>query len=128
MKKYLLAAVVAIAMLCSVAACDDAHVASQNLSRDADLFKINRRVIFYNGITGDYILTIEGFCSIQGGAEVRAVTAVCKTGPNTFKKHYLGISNNVTWFAEQLENANVSVDHYKVVFKPSVIIPDIVIK
>ena len=34
-------------------------------------------------------------------------------------------SDNVTYFSEQLDSKNVSASHYKVVFKPSVIIPDI---
>jgi hypothetical protein len=28
------------------------------------MFEVNRRVVFYNGITGDYILTVEGLCSL----------------------------------------------------------------
>ena len=51
-----------------IAGCsDDASIASRNLSKAADMFEIERRVIFYNGITGGYILTIEGRCSIEGG-------------------------------------------------------------
>jgi len=46
-----------------------------------------------------------------------------KTGENTYKKHFLGLSDNVTYFAEQLENAEVDVYHYKVIFKPEVIVP-----
>ena len=38
----------------------DAQVASSNLSKAADMFEVNRRVVFYNGITGEYILTVEG--------------------------------------------------------------------
>ena len=42
----------------------DANVASRNLSVAADQFEITRRVVFYNGITGEYMLQIEGRCSI----------------------------------------------------------------
>lgn len=49
----------------------------------------------------------------------------CKTGPETYKKHFLGLSQNVTYFAEQLESAQVDVYHYKVIFKPEAIIPDV---
>ena len=48
---------------------------------------------------------------------------ICKTGPALFKKHFLGLSDNVTYFAEQLEPAQANVYHYRVTFKPSVIIP-----
>jgi hypothetical protein len=100
----------------------DAMVASHNLSKAADMFQITRRIVFYNGITTDYILSIEGRCSLDISSTLRVT---CKTGPNTFKKHYLGLSDNVTFFAEQLEVANVSTYRYKVIFKPSTIIPDI---
>lgn len=120
--------IAALLTAASLAACsNDAQVASRNLSQAADNFEINRRVVFYNGITGDYMLSIEGLCSLDA-TEGRKVAITCKTGPQAFKKHYLGLSDNVTYFIEQLEPAGVSVYRYKVVFKPSVILPDVVIK
>ncbi|BCQ23138.1 hypothetical protein NK8_12630 [Caballeronia sp. NK8] len=103
-------------------------MASRNLSKAADNFEINRRVVFYNGITGEYMLSIEGLCSLGNADKSREVTITCKTGPANFKKHFLGLSDNVTYFVEQLDGANVSTYHYKVIFKPSVIVPDISIK
>lgn len=103
----------------------EADVASRNLSQAADMFEITRRIVFYNGITADYILTIEGLCSLGNNDKHREVTVTCKTGPTEYKKHFLGLSDNVTFFAEQIEAAKVSKHHYRVIFKPSVIIPDI---
>ncbi len=103
---------------------DDATVASRNLSKAADMFEIERRVIFYNGITSEYILTIEGRCSISGGRGSQ-LAVTCKTGPDAYKKHFLGLSDNVTFFAEQMEAKDVSVYHYRVIFKPQTIVPDI---
>jgi hypothetical protein len=110
-------------MALGLAACSDAQVASSNLSKAADNFEITRRIVFYNGITGDYMLTIEGRCSQDHTDRKLAVT--CKTGPNAFKKHFLGLSDNVTYFSEQLEEKDVSVYRYRVIFKPAVIVPDI---
>jgi len=42
-----------------------------------------------------------------------------------YKKHFLGISDNVTYFAEQLASRDVSTFHYRVIFKPQTILPDI---
>ena len=103
----------------------DADVASQNLSKSADQFEITRRIVFYNGVTGEYILVIEGLCSLGNYDDAGSLSVTCKTGPSTFKKHYLGLSDNVTYFAEQLEQSPVSVYHYRVIFKPSVIVPDV---
>lgn len=113
-------------LLSGLVACNDADVASRNLSTAADNFEINRRIIFYNGITNDYILTIEGRCAQQ--PDGRKLSVTCKTGPNQYKKHFLGLSDNVTYFSEQMESSNVNVFQYRVVLKPSVIIPDIEIK
>jgi len=113
----------------ALAACDkDADVASRNISTAADNFEIARRVVFYNGITGDYILQIEGLCSLGNNDTPGRMSVICKTAPGTFKKHYLGLSHNVTFFAEQLEPAKASTYRYRVVFKPSVIIPDIEVR
>lgn len=120
-KKLFLASVGFIAL----AACSDADVASRNLSRAADQFEINRRIVFYNGITGDYMLTIEGLCSLGNQDKPREITVTCKTGAASYKKHFLGLSDNVTYLAEQIDGVAVNIYHYRVIFKPSVIVPDI---
>lgn len=103
--------------------CNDADVASKNLSKAADQFEIYRRVVFYNGITDNYILSVEGYCSIkdsQGQLEV-----IVKTKDGKYMKHHLGLSDNVTYFSEQLKPENVSSDHYRVIFKPKSLVPTI---
>ena len=110
----------------TVAGCDpDADIASANLSKAADMFEIQRRVVFYNGITGEYILSVEGLCSLGNNDSAGQLSVTCKTGEKEYKKHFLGLSDNVTYFAEQIDSANVSVYHYRVVFKPQSIIPDV---
>lgn len=126
--KTVLKIALAAACLSALTACNDADVASHNISKAADNFEINRRVVFYNGITGDYMLTIEGLCSSGNNNTSSKVSITCKVGPGSYKKHFLGLSDNVTYFIEQLEPAKASVYHYRVVFKPSVIIPDIDIR
>ena len=121
MNKNILAAAI---LGLSVAGCsNDAMVASENLSKAADNFEIMRRIVFYNGITNDYILVIEGLCSQTQTDKKLAVT--CKTGTGQYKKHFLGLSDNVTYFSEQMEAAPANVYHYRVTFKPAAIIPQI---
>ena len=110
-------------MFMGCSGCDDADIASHNLSKAADNFEVLRRIVFYNGITDTYILTIEGRCSIKDSMGQLEVT--CKTGHDTYKKHFLGLSDNVTYFAEQLDSKNVSPNHYRVTFKPRTIAPSI---
>jgi len=123
MKKLILLITTVVIALTFTACQRDSTVASHNLSYEADNFQLDRRVIFYNGITGDYILTIEGKCSITDQTNQLEVT--CKVGPSSYKKHFLGLSDNVTYFVEQLEGKGVSLYHYKVAFKPQTILPDV---
>ena len=81
----------------------DAAVARRNLETAEQNFQVYRRVVFYNGITGDYILQIEGYLAIIVDGDGDLVVTV-KTEDGKYLKHY------------------------KVVFKPSVIIPTIEIK
>ena len=117
--------ILAFAVIGTLGGCNDADVASSNISRAADNFEVMRRVVFYNGITGEYILQIEGYCSLGNNDTAQRMSVICKTSATEFKKHFLGLSHNVTFFAEQLSAAKASTHHYRVVFKPSVIIPDI---
>lgn len=123
MKKAILILTIVVALF----GCEsDAKKASRNLSTAADNFEINRRVVFYNGITDRYILVIEGRCSVEFLPNKFEVTM--KTGPNEFKKHYLGRSDNVFPFVEQLNSANADVYHTRIIMKPKNIIPDIEVK
>lgn len=123
-KKALTVAALALVAGIGLTACSsDADVASKNLSKAADNFEVQRRIVFYNGITGDYILEIQGRCSLGNDDPAGELTVTCMTGPNEYKKHFLGLSDNVTYFAEQIADAKVSKDNYRVIFKPSTIVP-----
>lgn len=125
-KKLLTVSVLSLGLL--LTGCSrEAQVASSNLSHAADNFQLDRRIVFYNGITEDYVLTIEGKCSFEAVSE-RKVDVTCKVGDKEFKKHSLGISDNVTYFSEQLTSKGVSVYQYKVDFRPTTIIPDVDLK
>lgn len=128
MKTFLKVAAFGLIALVLAGCAREADVASRNLSQAADQFEINRRIVFYNGITGTYMLTVEGLCSLGNNDKSRAVSITCKTGPTSYKKHFLGLSDNVTFFVEQIDAANVSPYHYRVIFNPRSIVPDVDIR
>jgi hypothetical protein len=102
---------------------DESDTVSENLSTAADNFEVNRRVVFFNGITDTYLLTIEGLCSVTDEGNQLEVT--CKVGDDAYKKHFLGLSDNVSYFVEQLDAVDVDAYHYRVIFRPETIVPDI---
>jgi hypothetical protein len=125
--KIALVAAAAISATTLAACSSDADVASSNLSRAAEQFEVNRRIVFFNGITDKYLLEIQGRCSVEtsDSALGGSLEVTCKTGPNDFRKHFLGLSDNVSYLVEQTEGTDVSVYNYRIIFKPEVIIPDI---
>ena len=124
-KRKIFGCVAVVAAALSLGACSAADTASRNISYDSDNFKVMRRVVFVNGITAKYLLSIEGLCSITKDKEDLQLEVTCKPGEGEFKKHYLGISDNVTYFVEQMDASSVDTFHYKVAFRPETILPDI---
>lgn len=89
------------------------------------MFEIERRIVFYNGITDTYLLSIQERCIILADKAEKQLEVTCKTGDGKYNKHFLGLSDNVTYFAEQIGNAEASAYHYRVIFKPQDIVPDV---
>lgn len=125
-----LAGIAATVMLAvGLSACsgvDDAEIVGENMTKAADNFEINRRIVMFNGITDQYLLVIEGACSIKDdGDQLEVLCKVSEENGGEYKKHFLGLSDNVSYFVEQGEPIKASANHYRVTFKPQSIIPDV---
>ena len=87
-------------------------------SQDLGNPHIYRRIALVNGITNEYMLTIEGSCSVNVThleTPKTQVKVTCDAGDGQYKEHELGLSDNVTYVVEQLDGD----DHpYKVVYRP----------
>lgn len=125
LRKVAVGAVAALTLALGATACtSEADTASSNVSKAADHFQVNRRITVINGITDKYLMVITGACSINID-DPKNLVVTCKTGPSEYKKFYAGLSDNVTYTVEQGRPIKVSGYHYKVVFRPSEIIPDV---
>ena len=125
------ALIIAVVAACALTGCSAADTASRNLSQASDNFEINRRITFVNGITDKYLLTIEGLCSINDSDDDNSkgqLEVTCKVGDNSYKKHFLGLSDNVTYVVEQTEPVKTDPYHYKVVYRPETLVPDVDLK
>lgn len=122
MKKLL----ICLAMIGGLAGCERASdVASHNISVAGDNFEINRSIHFMNTRTDRELMRIEGLCAKDNSSTDKTLIITCKTGPGAFKKHYLGLSMNLGYFIEQLDPLAASDYHYRVIFAPGVIIPNL---
>lgn len=122
-KRILAALTLTLAAMFSMTACtDEADIASENVSKACDNFECQRRIVVFNGITDKYLLVVEGVCSITD--EGKQLEIICKTGPNSYKKHFAGLSDNVSYFVEQGDPITASAYSYRVTFMPQAILPD----
>lgn len=127
MNKKVIAGAVLVAA--TLAGCtSEAGTTSHNISKAADNFEVYRRIVFFNGITDTYLLSVEGLCSINadvGEFGDNQLEVTCKVSPTEYKKHYLGLSDNVSYFVEQVEPSEADPFRYRVFFRPESIVPDI---
>lgn len=125
MKRLILAAMAAIGVFTLAACQDDATTANQNLTREADNFKVMRNIVFYNTWQDVEVVSVTGYCSIEDKTTKLWVT--CKDADG-IKRHQLGRSEQLTYFMTQIESVDVSLYHTKIIWKPQAFIPDIDIR
>jgi len=125
MKKLLLTGLVALMAITGLTACDasEADVVSENLSKSAESFDVQRRIVFINTMSDKYLLSIEGRCSFEDTA--RKVDVTCEIGDKQYSKYSMGKAPNVTYVTEQLTAKYEDPFHYKIVFRPETIVPDV---
>lgn len=105
--------------------CDSASTVSNNLSREADEFKVKRRITFVNLRKNEYLFQMTGNCSVKGGKSDtnKELEIICRIGEDKYQKHFLYIADETTYVVEQLEYSDVSRYDYEFIFRPEAIVP-----
>lgn len=121
----LFAATAVLAAIPLAGCSSSADKVSDNLGKEAEAFKVQRRIVGINGITDKVLFEIEGRCSIEQNDALPAnLEVICKQGPHDYRKHFVGLSDNVTWVSTQLHGLDVSEYRTKIILKPENIVPD----
>ena len=104
-----------------------ADTVSKNISVEAEKFNVQRRIVGVNGITDKIEFVVEGRCSVEGDGlgNLNALIVTCKHGPKDYRKHYVGMSDNMFFISTQLKGIPVSEYRTKIVLKPQGIVPDL---
>lgn len=116
--RFILVVLVALAL---VGCTTDAQKVSRNLSTAADQFEVQRHIVGLNGITDSVLFEVEGRCSIERDGDL---VVTCKHGPDDFRKHFIGLSDNVTFIATQMDGVDASTYRTRIIIKPENIVPD----
>lgn len=118
MKRYLLALLAVVALAGCGSAAD---TVSRNISKDAEQFRIERRIVVTNGITDKVEFLVEGRCSYE--TYPRKVELTCKEGPHDYAKHTIVTSDNVLVAITQMGTVDESEYHAKFIIRPESVVP-----
>ena len=66
----------------------DAQIASHNVSKEADQFRVKRRIVFVNLRHDSYLFWITGNCSIETDNSDNQLEVICKVGDDKYQKHF----------------------------------------
>lgn len=122
--KKIVTLLLSIAIVLCFAGCTEAEKVSQNLSQEADNFNIVRQLTVINCIGGDVLFQMTGKLSITADTVDNQLEIIVEDN-GTYVKHFVGLSDNVTYVVEDLNlGANdVSKYRYTLNFNPKMWIP-----
>lgn len=123
MKKTFLAMLLVIVFVFCTACETEASRASYNLSQEADNFNVIRQLTVINCIQGDVLFQMTGKMSITADREDNQLEIIVEDENGNFSKHFVGLSDNVTYTVEQLSSKNVDAYKYTLNFNPKMWLP-----
>lgn len=95
---------------------------SYNLSQQADNFNVVREITVINCITGDVLFQMSGRMSIQPDTTDNQLEVLVEND-GTYFKHFIGLSDNVSYVVEQKSVSNVNNYKYTLNFNPKMWVP-----
>lgn len=108
--------------------CDEASRVNENITQEAQNFNVYRRVTVINCLKGDVLFSMEGRMNIEADTADNQLEIIVeledeKTKKNYYKKHFIGLSDNVTYTVEDISGSEVSKYHYSINYNPNMWIP-----
>lgn len=123
MKKKLAGIILAAATAMTFAGCSEASKVSHNLSQEADNFNDVRQLTVINCLQGDVLFQMTGKMSITADTRDNQLEVIVEDEDGTYKKHFVGLSDNVTYVIEDVTAGEVSKYKYTLNFNPKMWIP-----
>ena len=123
MKKKVLALLLSVSTMFAFSGCSEASKVSHNLSLEADNFNDVRQVTVINCLQGDVLFQMTGKMSITADTSDNQLEVVVEDEKGEYKKHFIGLSDKVTYVVEDITAGDVSKYKYTLNFNPEMWIP-----
>lgn len=115
--------VAAISIIAAFTGCTEAERVNYNISKEADNFNTIRQITVMNCIQGDVLFQMTGKISITADVEDNQLEVIAEDENGKYKKHFIGLSDNVTYVVEDITDNDVSKYKYTLNFNPKMWIP-----
>ena len=114
-----------ILLAAALTGCSEAARVEYNLTEEADNFNVVRRLTVINCIQGDVLFQMTGKMSITADTSDNQLEIIVENDDGTYAKHFVGLSDNVTYTIEDLNLGENEVEKYKYTlnFNPKMWIP-----
>ena len=112
MKKKLCLAALLVTLALVATGCNQASRVSYNLSQEADNFNDIRQITVMNCIQGDVLFQMTGKMSITADVEDNQLEVIVEDENGEYKKHFIGLSDNVTYVVEDVTTNDVDQYQY----------------
>lgn len=96
---------------------------SYNLSLEADNFNDVRQITVINCLQGDVLFQMTGKMSINADTSDNQLEVIVEDENGEYKKHFIGLSDNVTYVVEDITAGDVNKYKYTLNFNPDMWIP-----
>lgn len=125
MKRLFVITLVLIMALTMFAGCEErqSDIVSYNLSLEADNFNNVRQVTVINCLQGDVLFQLTGKLSITADTADNQLEIIVEDENGKYKKHFIGLSDNVTYVVEDITQGDVSNYKYTLNFNPKMWLP-----
>jgi hypothetical protein len=122
-RKMLLGLLVITSILMMSGCNSQADKVSYNLSKEADNFNVVRQLTVINCIANDVMFQMTGKMSINVDTAEKQLEVIVEDDDGNYKKHFVGLSDNVTYTIEQVSSKEVEKYKYTLNYNPKMWIP-----
>lgn len=118
-----IAVMMLLALVLVLAGCSQASIVSSNISKEADAFNVVRRITVMNARSDKILFEMMGTISLQDSSDKQELHVIVRTGPDSYKKHFIRLNQWVLYVVEDISGAEVSPYHYEINFLPEMLLP-----
>ena len=123
--KKIIALVMAVIIVLCASGCEQrqSDIVSYNISLEADNFNTVRQITLINCLQGDVLFQMTGKMSIEADTVDNQLEVIVEESEGVYKKHFIGLSDNVTYVVEDVTGNDVDNYNYVLNYNPKMWLP-----